>query len=117
MKRILYRIIGIFAILLTLASCSPEEIEGLDQSGRPQISGVQIDVTVSGKVVTYHSEELVGCVPVWTISGANLKVNQIYTKNDFQVTYSKVGTYTVEFKAYNRNGVSDGSVITEFVIQ
>jgi len=117
MKRIIYLLIGTFAILLTLFSCAPEEIQGLDQSGLPQISGVQIDITVNGKVVTYHSEELDGCVPVWTVSSVNLKINQIYAKNDFQVTYFKAGTYSVEFKAYNRNGVSDGSVVKEFVLE
>ena len=46
MKRIIYLIIGTFAILLTLSSCSPEEITGIDQSGVPKISEMQISITI-----------------------------------------------------------------------
>jgi len=117
MKRIIYLFAAVCIALVTLFSCAPEEIEGLNQSGLPQISGMQVEITVEGKVVTFHSSEIEGCVPVWTItSKANSKKIDIYTKNDFSVNY-KVGTYTAEVKAYNRNGVSDGSVVKDFVIQ
>jgi hypothetical protein len=117
MKRIIYLIIGTFAIVLTLFSCAPEEITGIDQSGVPKISEMKVEITIEGKVVKFHSEEIEGCVPFWTItSSANSKKIDVYTKNDFQVTY-KVGTYTAEVKAYNRNGVSDGSIVKEFVVQ
>jgi len=110
MKRIIYLIIGTFAILLTLSSCSPEEITGIDQSGVPKISEMQISITSNdNRLVTFHLENE-GCVPIWIFPKSST------AKNDYQATY-KAGTYTVEVKAYNRNGVSDGSVVKEFVVQ
>lgn len=109
MKRIIYRLVGTFAILLTLFSCTPEEIVRLDQSGVPKISEMQITITSTAGVVTFHLENE-GCVPIWIFP----KITS--TKNDYQSNY-KAGTYTVEVKAYNRNGVSDGSVVKEFVVE
>jgi hypothetical protein len=110
MKRIIYLIIGTFAILLTLFSCAPEEITGIDQSGVPKISEMQISITSNAdRLVTFHLENE-GVVPIWIFPKSTS------TKNDYQTTY-KAGNYTVEVKAYNRNGVSDGSVVKEFVVQ
>jgi len=57
MKRIIYLIIGMFAILLTLSSCAPDVTEGLDQSGLPIISDMQITITATAdRVVTFHMD-------------------------------------------------------------
>jgi hypothetical protein len=111
MKRIIYLIAGIFVTLFTLSSCSSEEIEGLDQSGVPKISEMQISITVVDKAATFHMENE-GVVPIWIISAI-----KTVAQNDCQIKYKNAGTYTVEVKAYNRNGVSDGSVMKEFVVE
>ena len=110
MKRIIYLLIGTFAILVTLSSCAPDVTEGLDQSGLPKISEMQITITANAdRLVTFHLENQ-GVVPIWILS------KKIYAKNDYQATF-KAGTYTVEVEVYNRNGVSDSSVVKEFVVQ
>jgi LEA14-like dessication related protein len=112
MKRIIYLIIGTFAILLTLSSCAPDVTEGLDQSGLPKISDMQITITsTADRVVTFHMDNE-GVVPIWIISAT-----KIIAQNDCQVTFKKAGSYSVEVKAYNRNGVSDGSVVKDFDLQ
>ncbi|HNW49846.1 MAG TPA: hypothetical protein PKH79_02110 [Prolixibacteraceae bacterium] len=116
MKRIIYLFAAICIALVTLFSCAPEEIEGIDQSGLPVMSEMQITITVSdvanstSKLVTFHMDG--EAVPIWIISSS-----KTVTGNDTQITYKKAGNYSVEVKAYNRNGVSDGSVVKDFVIQ
>mgnify|MGYP003804481175 CR=1 FL=1 len=116
MKKLVIYFLGIVLIGFCFSSCTPEVIESIDQSKLPQVSGMKVEISVSGKVVTFHSE-MDGCVPVWTVSSSVLKKEEIYTKSDFQVTYKKAGTYSVEIKAYNRNGLSDGSIVKEFVLE
>ncbi len=116
MKKLIIYFLGIMLVGLSFGSCTPDVIESIDQSNLPQVSGMKAEISVSGKVVTFHSE-FVNCVPVWTVSSSVLKKNEIYTKSDFQVTYKNSGTYSVEIKAYNRDGLSDGSMVKEFVLE
>ncbi len=116
MKKLVIYFLGIVLIGFCFSSCTPEVIESVDQSKLPQISGVKAEISVSGRVVTFHSE-IDGCVSVWTVSSSVLKKNGVYTGNDLQVKFKDAGTYSVEIKAYNRNGLSDGSMVKEFVLE
>lgn len=112
MKKLAIYFLGIFLVVLGFVSCSPEEIDALDGAGVPKISEMQITITVDAdNMVTFHLDNQ-GCVPVWILSP-----NKPITQNDYQVRYKKAGTYSVEVKAYNRNGMSDGSVAKEFVVE
>jgi len=112
MKKLVIYFLGILMVGLGFVGCTPDVIESLDGAGVPKISEMQITITVDAdNMVTFHLDNQ-GCVPVWILSP-----NKPITQNDYQVRYKKAGTYSVEVKAYNRNGMSDGSVTKEFVVE
>lgn len=112
MKKLIIYFLGIVLIGLSFGSCTPEEIETLDGAGVPKISEMQITITVADdNMVTFHLENE-GFVPVWILSST-----KTITQNNYQIRYKESGTYSVEVKAYNRNGVSDGSIVKEFIVE
>lgn len=112
MKNTFKYFVGLFLTLSVFFSCAPDVIEGIDESGLPDINEMEIVISVNNETnkVTFHLENE-GYVPIWIIK------SKIYAQNDYVKTFSAAGTYTVEVKAYNRNGISKESVTKEFVVE
>lgn len=112
MKNIISKSVIAILLLLGFIACSPEKFESPVQSGVPQASDLNITISVNdtNNVVTFHCDNT-KCVPIWIFSDGKL-----YAQNDYQATYKKAGTYSVEVKAFNNDGISDGSVVKTFVI-
>ncbi len=112
MKKIFYKtVLAIFA-LSAFVACTADNYDSPKESVLPVASGLDISISVNdtNNVVTFHCDDK-ACVPVWIFGDKDL-----VAQNDVQRSYTKAGTYTVEVKAYNRNGMSDGSVIKTFTV-
>ena len=115
---------GMAAVLF---ACSPEQIESVDESKLPQAS--ELDVTVSvDQTTNYVTFKLnnPGMMPVWIFeatdpiddaSGAKVTGKKYaYQQNDLKLRFRNEGTHTVEVKAMNRNGLSQGSKTMSFTL-
>lgn len=111
MKKI-FRYIGcaLFAGL-TLTACSPDSFDGADETKIPTVAGqdftMEVDQEVNQVRVSYP--ETAGTYPVWIFNGATYS-----TLNNAGWANSEAGTYTVEMKLANRNGISQGSLKKTF---
>ena len=119
MKRI-WQYIAIAALAVSAAACKPEYPE-LSQGNLPQAS--QLDVTIAvdqeTNYVTFTMNNK-GVVPVWIfgdqkIDGKTSK-SYSYTVNGISLRFREEGEYTVEVKAYNANGISQGSLVKTFTL-
>lgn len=111
MKKIFRNIsVGLLSLSLMVA-CAPEEPVTLSESGLPEVSDLNVSVSVAENVVTFHvdNKEL---VPVWRFSE-----NDYVAQNDYKRSFTLPGKYTVEIKAMNKNGISEGSVTKEFTVE
>lgn len=101
-------LVGLFA-----ASCSPDEIDDVSAAGLPSVNNLNVEIVVNQETnyvtFTLKNAEM---TPLWIFSES-----EIITANPYQKRYRKAGTYSVEVKAMNRNGVSDGSRTYEFVVE
>ena len=119
MKRI-WQYIAIAALAISAAACKPEYPE-LSQAGLPQAS--QLDVTISVDQETNYvtfTMNTKGVVPVWIfgdqkIDGKTSK-SYSYTVNGISLRFRDEGEYAVEVKAYNANGISQGSLVKTFTL-
>jgi hypothetical protein len=119
MKRI-WQYIAIAALAVSAAACKPEYPE-LSQAGLPQAS--QLDVTISvnqeTNYVTFTMNNK-GVVPVWIFGDQKIdgKVSKSYsyTVNGISLRFRDEGEYAVEVKAYNANGISQGSLVKTFTL-
>ena len=126
MKHIFRTIAWIGAAAL-LFSCSPEQIETVDESKLPQASELDVTVSVdqSTNYVTFKLNNT-GMIPVWIFDGTDpiddasgAKVTgkkYAYQQNDLKLRFRNEGKHTVEVKAMNRNGISQGSKVMEFTL-
>ena len=110
----IFKYMAILAAGIGLAACSPEEFEGA--SGNvPQASDYADNFTVtvdqSTNNATFEFISAPGVTPVWIIDGA------YSTAYSFTRFYRKAGTYSVECKVRNADGISDGSITKEFIIE
>jgi hypothetical protein len=100
-----------------VTSCSPETYDGLDYNGLPQASDIDAVVTVDQETnqftLTLNNK---GVYPVWTIHTSDTKTD-ISTRNEYKGIIATAGTYPVEVRMGNRNGVSEGSKIIYIDIQ
>ena len=117
MKHI-YNYLGSLLLIMAIAftACSPEEFTSPSQSGLPQISNIvdgDIDIAVDQTInqVTFTLKKS-GCMPVWIFDGKSYS-----TVNGLSRIYTKAGTYTVDVKVANANGISDGFIQKEFTIE
>lgn len=114
MKNIFKYIAGILLAGFTLAACSPEDFTGAN-GDIPQASDYEDNVTVTvdqeTNYVYFEFTSAPGITPVWIIDGA---YSSSYSLSKF---YRKKGTYTIECKVRNSNGMSDGSIVKEFEIE
>ena len=126
MKKIFRNIAWIGAAAVFFA-CSPEEIESVDESKLPQASELDVTVTVD-QTTNYVTFKLNngGMMPVWIFdsadpiddaSGAKVTGKKYaYQQNDLKLRFRNEGTHTVEVKAMNRNGLSQGSKTMTFTL-
>lgn len=108
----------------SMVACSPEEFEGLDQAGVPQISNFadQINVVVDQNTnqVTFTLNNAQAVMPYWEIElGEDKKGNMKYdrsTANGYERIFATAGDYTVNCRVANRNGISVAAVSKTFHI-
>lgn len=109
------------AAAIFAASCAPE-IMTPDQSKLPVASELKAQITVDqeSNYVTF-SVSNPGVVPIW-IFGEELIDGKpgkrySYTQNGLSLRFREAGEHTVELKAYNANGVSQGSQMLTFSLE
>lgn len=99
---------------LAFTACSPEDFDGSDPNGLPQVSDYEnaINVYVDQNTNQAHFEfdpSVQGVTPVWIINGS--RYSSAYSDSAY---YRKAGDYTVDFQVKNRNGISDGKITKTF---
>lgn len=96
---------------LALTACSPDSFDGADQTKIPTVAGqdftLEVDQEVNQIKVSYP--ETAGTYPIWIFNGATYS-----TLNNAGWSNAERGTYTVEMKLGNRNGISQGTVKKTF---
>ena len=109
-----FKYIAAFAVsLLVAAACAPEYPE-INQAGLPQVSELTPVITVDQETnyVTFSVEEK-GLVPMWIFGDEKIdgKANKkyAYTGNGISLRIRDAGEHTVTLRAYNANGISQGS--------
>ena len=96
---------------LTFTACSPDEFEGADPNGLPTMDGIDFTMDVDQEVnqVTFHFPATKGVYPIWIINNATYS-----TLSEVGWSNTEAGTYPVELKLGNRNGISQGSITKTF---
>jgi hypothetical protein len=98
--------------LMFLASCSQKDKVSLSEAGIPKIADINVSITVDSlNWVTFHIENK-AIVPVWYFAE-----DDFFAQNDYKRKFDIPGTYSVDVKVYNKNGISDGSITKTFVIE
>lgn len=112
MKQAIIRLWAVGAALLA-AACTPDKAEEPDGGAIPKASELEatVEVDQTTNLVTFRLDNR-EMVPMWIFSPSD-----IVTDNPFQRRFRRAGTYTVEIKAYNRNGICDGSILKEFTLE
>ena len=94
-----------------MTSCSPDSFEGADPNGIPTVSGLDFNMTVDQEtnqmVVSYTPAP--GTYPIWILNGT-----QYSTLPEVGYKNAEAGTYTVELRLGNRNGISQAGLKKEF---
>ncbi len=98
-------------ISASFTACSPDEFSGADPNGIPTVSGVDFQVNVDQEtnqmIATYTAAP--GTYPIWILNGT-----QYSTLPEVGYTNPEAGTYNVELKLGNRNGISQASINKPF---
>ena len=112
MKRIYSYLASLLILLLAFTACSPEDVMHPSEAGLPLAADIDVDITVDQTInqVTFTMNNK-GCMPVWIFDGKTYS-----TVNGISKIYGKAGTYTVDVKVANANGISDGVVTKSFTI-
>ncbi len=118
MKKLIFYILGGLLLLISMGACTQDDVEDLDESGLPKISEVVISITSDTlNNVTFHIDND-GCIPMWIFpSDDPVQANDTIAQNDIVAQYVDAGTYTVQLKLYNRNGLSDGTLTETFTLE
>ncbi len=118
MKKIFNYIVTFAAATVLMAACT-KEYPAVTASGLPQASDfdVTIEVDQQTNMATFTLNNK-GMVPVW-IFGSELidgkaNKNYAYTGNGITLRFREAGSHSVEVKAYNVNGLSQGSAMKTF---
>ena len=112
MKRIYSYLASLLILLLAFTACSPEDVMHPSEAGLPLAADIDVDITVDQTInqVTFTMNNK-GCMPVWIFDGKTYS-----TVNGLSKIYAKAGTYNVDVKIANANGISDGVVTKSFTI-
>ena len=107
MKKLNYMWGAVAVAAMSLASCSPDDIEGLNENGLP-LAGeakVTVDVDQSTNQATFNLEGD-GVYPIWIMSWES--ANPYSTQNGYKKIINAAGDYTLNYRVGNRNGFSQG---------
>lgn len=96
-----------FAAMM-LTACAPDEHEDINIAARPSASDISVDYKMLDSNKVQFNLLNTGCNPIWYFDD-----NTQSTVNGFIKQFPVAGTYTVEIKMYNRNGICDGSILKE----
>ena len=116
----IWQYIAIAALAVSAAACTPE-YPLPSQAGLPQASDLDVTITVDQETnyVTFVMNNK-GVVPVWIFGDQKIdgKAGKKYSYTDNNVTlrFREAGEHTVEVKAYNANGLSQGSLVKTFTM-
>ena len=116
----IWQYIAIAALAVSAAACTPE-YPVPNQAGLPQASDLDVTISVdqSTNYVTFVMNNK-GVVPVWIFGDQKIdgKASKKYSYTDNNVTlrFREAGEHTVEVKAYNANGLSQGSLVKTFTL-
>lgn len=112
--RLLLKLFFAVFCAFTLYSCSEKDYGNANLNGVPSITDykdlVSLTVNQDSNLVTLklNSKEV---MPVWVFEDGTTN-----TTNNYQMTTRLAGTYSVEVKVANKNGISDGSVVLTYTI-
>ena len=116
----IWQYIAIAALAVSAAACTPE-YPLPNQAGLPQASDLDVNIIVDQETnyVTFVMNNK-GVVPVWIFGDQKIdgKASKKYSYTDNNVTlrFREEGEHTVEVKAYNANGLSQGSLVKTFTL-
>lgn len=110
MKKLKYYIFGAMgALTLSLAtvSCSPDDIDGLSESGLPlaEQAQVTVDVDQTTNQATFNMAGE-GIYPIWYMTWESS--NPYSTTNGYSKIVNSAGDYVLNYRVGNRNGMSQG---------
>ncbi len=107
MKKLNYMWGAVAVAAMSLASCSPDDIEGLNENGLP-LAGeakVTVDVDQTTNQATFNLEGE-GIYPIWIMSWES--ANPYSTQNGYKKIFNNAGDYVLNYRVGNRNGFSQG---------
>ncbi len=114
MKSIFKYMAGVLIAGFAITACSPEEFSGAN-GNIPQASdyadNFKVTVDQTTNYANFEFTSAPGVTPVWIIDGT---YSSAYNLSKY---FRKKGSYTVECKVKNANGISDGSVMKTFVVE
>ena len=111
MKNLFKYTIGALFAGVVMTSCSPEKFDGADPNGIPVVSGVDFNISVdqeTNQMIASYTPQA-GTYPVWILNG-----NTYSTLQEVGYNNPEAGTYTLDLKIANRNGLSQGTVSKTF---
>ena len=111
MKNLFKYTLGVLFAGLTMTACSPEEFEGADPNGIPTVNGIDYQIAVdqeTNQMVASYTPAA-GTYPIWILNGT-----QYSTLQEVGYNNPEAGTYTVELRLGNRNGISQTGIKKEF---
>ena len=101
----------LFALLPLATACSPDSFDGADINGLPTVSGTDFQMTVDQEtnqmIASYSAAP--GTYPIWILNGTSYS-----TLPEVGFQNPEAGTYNVELKLGNRNGISQAGVMKSF---
>lgn len=111
MKNLFKYSLGFLFAALALTACSPDSFSGADANGIPTMNGVDFEMTVDQEtnqmIASYSAAP--GTYPVWILNGTSYS-----TLPEVGYTNTEAGTYTVEMRLGNRNGISQAGLKKTF---
>ena len=111
MKNLFKYTMGALMAGVMMTACSPEKFDGADPNGLPTVSGVDFNISVDQEtnqmIATYTPQA--GSYPIWILNGT-----QYSTLSEVGYQNPEAGTYNVELKLGNRNGISQAGLLKSF---
>lgn len=116
MKHNIFKLIGVLTWALLLSACQQNEYLTPDKTKIPKAADIAVTVDVTYdenflSTVAFNYSAPLGTSPAFIFSSSD-----VVTKSQFTRTYKIAGTYSVEVKAFNSHGISEGSQMVEFII-
>jgi len=96
---------------LLFTACSPDDFNGADINGIPEVNGVDFQVSVDQEtnqmIASYTPQP--GTYPIWILDGTSYStLQEVGYKND------EAGTHTIELRLGNRNGISQTGIKKQY---